>query len=76
MPASAEYMREYRARHPDRAGAANERNAARQAAARIVAGRHRQEWSAAYLAECERRGVDPFPPTGRRRLADDIGPNS
>jgi hypothetical protein len=63
----ADQQREYRARNRDAYFANRSRVLARATAARNVAKRHRAEWDREYVAERERRGVDPWPKMGRPR---------
>jgi hypothetical protein len=63
----ADYKREHRAANPDRYKASEQRRNARISSALRVAAEHRDQWDDAYVAECARRGVDPFPHVGRPR---------
>lgn len=65
MPSSAESVRSWRQRNPERARQNAKRSNAMQAAAWTVASRYSYDWQREYIDECERRGVVPFPDGGR-----------
>jgi hypothetical protein len=58
-------MRAYRRANPDKARLVAERQYARHRAALAVARRYPGLWEAAYLAECEERGIEPYGSPGR-----------
>lgn len=65
MTSAAEAQREYRKRNPEAAKQASERHRAKTVAARVVARQHPEAWRDAYVAECERVGIEPDAPVGR-----------
>lgn len=65
MPSPSAYMRRYRRENPDATRVNGARQRARNAAARTVARRYPNLFEAEYVAECETRGIDPYPRAGR-----------
>jgi LDH2 family malate/lactate/ureidoglycolate dehydrogenase len=62
LTVNAETLKQYRAKHPERAKLSAQINAARQVAAMRVAARHPGEWEAVTQRECKERGIPRYLP--------------